>query len=445
MATEFVPAEPTPPAVGLQCVISIDRYSTLSKLLTVTAYVFRFTDNLHVKPEQRQSGLISAEELNRVRIKWVKDTQKAVYWREINNLQQMARQPKTSRVLLVRQLRLFLDTEGFLRCGGCIHNAPLSEVTRFPYLLPARHPLSHLIILDIHVKLCHSGTGSTMTALRQTYWIPAARQYIKSILRNCVVCFRVTGKPYTAPDPPPLPHLRTQDVHPFTFTGVDFTGALYVQHGGQEVKVYLCLFTCATTRAIHLEIVQNLTAETFLLAFRKFAGRRSLPRIMISDNGSTYLSAAEELRSLMKSPEVKEELGKRGVTWKFIPKRAPWYGGFWERLVGLTKTAIKKVLGRRHVSLPTLETIVVEIEAVLNDRPLTLVSSELEDLEPLTPAHLLHGRRITCLPYQTVDTDEIDDLSYGEASQVRRTSSAQESQDTCTSSCIERFSEEMVP
>ena len=88
--------------------------------------------------------------------------------------------------------------------------------------------------------------------------------------------------------------------------------------------------------------------------------------------------------------------------------------------MGLTKTAIKKVLGRRHVSLPTLETIVVEIEAVLNDRPLTLVSSELEDLEPLTPAHLLHGRRITCLPYQTVDTDEIDDPSYGEASQVCR-------------------------
>ena len=135
------------------------------------------------------------------------------------------------------------------------------------------------------------------------------------------MCLRVTGKPYTAPDPPPLPHLRTQDVHPFTFTGVDFTGALYVQRGGQEVKVYLCLFTCATTRAVHLEIVQDLTAETFLLAFRKFAGWRSLPRVMISDNRSTYLSAAEELRSLMDSPEVREDLSKRGVTWNSSPRR----------------------------------------------------------------------------------------------------------------------------
>ena len=185
----------------------------------------------------------------------------------------------------------------------------------------------------------------------------------------------MTGKPYPTPDPPPH-RLRTQDVHPFTFTGVDFTGALYVRHGKEEVKVYLCLFTCATTRALHLEIVQDLTAETFLMAFCKFAGRRSLLTLMISDNGSTYLSAADELRSLMEQSEVKEELGKRGVSWRFIPKEAPWYGGLWEHLIELTKTAIKKVLGRRHVSLPALETIIVEIEATLNDCPLTFVSSE---------------------------------------------------------------------
>ena len=117
--------------------------------------------------------------------------------------------------------------------------------------------------------------------------------------------------------------------------------------------MYLCLFTYATTRAVHLEIVQDLTVDMFLLAFHKFAGQRSLPTIMISDNGSTYLSAADKVHTLMELPKVKDELGKRGVSWQFIP----WYGGFWERLIGLTKTAIKKILGRRHVSLSTLETI----------------------------------------------------------------------------------------
>ena len=184
--------------------------------------------------------------------------------------------------------------------------------------------------------------------------------------------------------------------------------------------MYLCLFTCATTRAVHLEIVQDLTADMFLLAFRKFAGRRSLPTIMISDNGSTYLSAADELHTLMELPEVKDELGKRGVSWQFIPKRASWYGGFWEQLIGLTKTAIKKVLGRRYVSLPILEMIIVEIEAILNNRPLTFVSSEFGDPEPLTPTHLLYGRRITCLPHETVEFDELTDPNYREASQVRK-------------------------
>ena len=112
------------------------------------------------------------------------------------------------------------------------------------------------------------------------------------------------------------------------------------------------------------------------------------------------MSATEELRKLMELAEVKDELGKRDLSWQFIPKRAPWFGGFWERLIRLTKMAIKKVLGRRHVSLPTLETVIVEIEAILNDRPLTYVSSELMGPDPLTPSHLLHGRRITCLPLQ---------------------------------------------
>ena len=190
----FVPTEHTPPDIGLHAIISIDRYNTLGKLLAVTAYVFRFTDNLRVV--QKRDGPITADELTRARFQWVKDTQQAVYRREINNLQQIITQPKAARILLARQLRLFFDAEGFVHCGGRIHNAPLSEVTKFPYLLPAKHPLSRLIVLDIHVTLCHSGTGATITALRQTYWIPTARQYIKSILRHCVVCLRVTGRTY---------------------------------------------------------------------------------------------------------------------------------------------------------------------------------------------------------------------------------------------------------
>jgi len=104
------------------------------------------------------------------------------------------------------------------------------------------------------------------------------------------------GKPYQAPEPPPLPKVRVMEAPPFTVTGVDFAGALYVRDGKEEEKVYICLFTCAATRAVHLEVVTDLTVDTFLLAFRRFSSHNSLPCTMISDNASIFLAAAEDLQ-----------------------------------------------------------------------------------------------------------------------------------------------------
>ena len=113
----------------------------------------------------------------------------------------------------------------------------------------------------------------------------------------------------------PLPRACVQDVPPFTVTSIDFTGALYVkQDNGGEKKVHICLFTCATSRAVHLEVVTNLSTETFLLAFRHFAARRSLPQVMMSDNATTFTSAVEELTELLSSEEIRTVLSRKGVT-----------------------------------------------------------------------------------------------------------------------------------
>ena len=140
---------------------------------------------------------------------------------------------------------------------------------------------------------------------------------------SCVICWKHSGKPCQIPDPPPLPQIRTCASTPFTITGIDFTGALYVWNNHTEEKVYICLFTCATSYPIHLEVVTDLTVETFLLAFRRFTGRRSLPQIAVSDNASTYLAAADELQQLLQSERLTEALKRKGVQWQFIPKRAP--------------------------------------------------------------------------------------------------------------------------
>ena len=153
-----------------------------------------------------------------------------------------------------------------------------------------------------HVNQFHGGVNSVITVLRQQYWIPKICQVVRSLLRKGVTCKKVSGKPYSAPE---APKSRTMCAAPFSVTGVDFTGALFVRCMNTEQKVYICLFACANTRAIHLKVVTDLTKETFLLAFRRFAGRRSLPKLMISDNASTYQSAAKELEKMFSSATVR--------------------------------------------------------------------------------------------------------------------------------------------
>ena len=410
-ATSFSPStnQQFSGTVHINCIIDIFTFSTLSRLLAVTSYVCRFIANCRKSPQERETGPLTPSEQHHALTTWVKQCQEEIYSRELTSMSSQS----TKRPPLVRQLRLFVDAHHLLRCGGRIHNAPLSETAKFPLLLPPKHWLTSLIIRSVHVQLFHAGTNATLTAIRQKFWIPTARQRIKSLLRQCVTCRKHGGKPYQVPDPLPLPKIRTCASVPFTVTGIDFTGALYVRSNNTEEKVYICLFTCATSRAIHLEVVTDLTVETFLLAFRRFTGRRSLPQIVVSDNASTYLAAADELKQLLQSKHLTEELGRKGVQWQFIPKRAPWYGGWWERLIGLTKMSLKKVLGRSKISLTVLQTLVVEVEAILNDQPLTHVSSDLDDNEPLTPAHLLHGHRITSLPHEYVEEQDLNDPTYG--------------------------------
>ena len=151
---------------------------------------------------------------------------------------------------------------------------------------------------------------------------------MQSLLRKCVTCKKVAGKPYAAPDPPPLVKDQLNASCPFEVTGVDYTGALYVHTNSGEQRVYICLFTCAVSRTIHLEIVCDLTLQCFLQAFRRFVSRRSLSRLMLLDNISTYQAAAEELQTLFSSAALSEDLARRGVKWQFIPKRAHGSGAF---------------------------------------------------------------------------------------------------------------------
>jgi hypothetical protein len=196
--------------------------------------------------------------------------------------------------------------------------------------------------------------------------------------------------------------------------GIDYTGAIQIKGSTNEKQVaYIILMTCGVTRAIHLEVVEDMTTAELIEALRRFSGHHPWPSIIYSDNATTFQSAANLLNKIFQDPALKNYLTDRQTIWKFITKRAPWHGGFWERLIGLTKTALRKMTGRTKLSVNDLRTIVAEIEAVLNDRPLTRVPTERSGIEALTPSHLLYGRRLTLIPYNLTTDEEKDDPSFG--------------------------------
>ena len=223
------------------------------------------------------------------------------------------------------------------------------------------------------------------------------------------------------PTPPPLPEFRVQQEPPFTFTGVDFAGPVYIKLGSatSESKVWICLYTCCVTRAVHLEVVPDLTTAAFLRCLKRFTARRGLPRQFVSDNGKTFKAASKTLEAMMRHEEVQQYLSGVGVRWSFNLARAPWWGGVFERMIRMTKRCLKKIVGRAKLSLDEFTTLITEVEGVINSRPISYLSSD-DTEEPLTPAHLLCGRRLLSLPDSICYTDPEEDYGLSQEHLTKR-------------------------
>ena len=279
--------------------------------------------------------------------------------------------------------------------------------------LPKSHPLTSLVVKQAHERVFHNGVKETLAETRSKYWIPRGRSFTGTIIHKCVTCRRFEGSPFNAPPPPPLPECRVKQAPAFSYTGVDFAGPLMVRtsHSSQSDKVWIALFTCYVTRAVHLDTVPDQSTLTFIRCLKRFIARRGLPRRFISDNGKTFKAASKYLETIFKDGLVQEHLTGLGVTWQFNVERAPWWGGAFERMVRSMKRCLKKFIGRAHFSLDELTTALSEIEAVLNSRPLSYVSGE-DIKEPITPSHLILGCRILNLPDDLDGECDFDDEEF---------------------------------
>ena len=354
---------------NLEAIIDCSRYSSLTCLLRVTALVFQFVRRfrqLNLDGPVSPNIQLVAEDLQYAELSWVCHIQAKSFVKEFEYLRSPGNQPAPT---YVQQFGLFLDDNNVMKCKGRINNSTVSLEEKNPIFLPAKHPLIKLLVMHIHQQAKHGGVNITLTTLRERYWILKGRQIVKSILRSCVVCKKLEGLPYASPCPPDLPACRVSDDLPFAHTGLDFAGPLYVQEStdrGNDTKVYMRLFTCASTRAIHLELTRGLNVDSFLLAFRRFVGRRGLPATLLSDNATTFRSSSKEIQSICRSSEVFHYLTNNRTSWKFIVPKAPWWGGFWERMVQTVKCSLRKVVGRAILRFDELNTLLIEIESIIN-------------------------------------------------------------------------------
>ena len=397
--------EPNIPPVPI---LNNEEFSSLSQLLTITKYVLKFAQNL--RPTMKKISAIQY---------WLQLAQQTHFGHIMKMLTKPL--PVTGHLeskLMIRDLGLYIDPHGLIRSRGRIQNSTLPIDTRYPILLPPKSHFAKLLIRKAHTDVLHGGVQETLAQLRMEYWIPKGRQAVKGVISKCNLCRRVSGQPYKYPGPPPLPEHRVQLNSPFHTTGVDYTGAIQLSKtkSGLPEKVYVCLFTCTASRAIHLELAQDLSADTFLLLFRRFCARRSLPKCLISDNATNFVATSKFLQALAEEPSVKQFLNHNQIQWHFIAPRAPWQGGFYERLIGVVKDCIRKVLYHRRVTEAELVTILAEIETRVNNRPLTYLTEDAHD-EALTPSHLLHARRLKTMPLLT--EDDPSDQPYLEECDLR--------------------------
>ncbi|XP_062592781.1 uncharacterized protein LOC134254255 [Saccostrea cucullata] len=372
-------------STGYPDIIDYQKFSSFINLIPVLAWTLRFIKRVrkipmpwtHLTYSELQNAKILV--IRNIPVQHYGDIKSALKEKKRNNL--------------ISQLGLVLDEEGIIRCVGRLKNVQLSEGARTPILLPRKNHVTGLIIDYIHKKSFHVGVSQTLSLVRQDYWIPQGRAEVKRILHKCTICKRFDGGPYKMPLMPPLPKKRVSESAPFTYTGVDYFGPIFIKTDTGSKKVWVCLFTCLVVRAIHLELMQDMSTEQFLLGLRRFIARWGKPKQIISDNSAQFKLASLVLdkswERVTSDSDVQSYIAYEEIQWQFIVELAPWMGGFYERLVGVVKRCLRKTIGKLCLTNEQMRTMLAEAEAVVNSRPLVYIGDDINSNITLTPAHFL--------------------------------------------------------
>ncbi|XP_062538735.1 uncharacterized protein LOC134207011 [Armigeres subalbatus] len=382
-------------------IVDLQRFSKWRVLLRTVACVYRFASNCRRKKDGfKIEAVPTTEAVKKAVIKTVRSTTvplkreeyqkaEAYLWRsaqadcfgdEIRTIKKNRQLPLQQQQQLEKSSSLynlspFLDTEDVLRMEGrAAQGSSLPFELRFPIILPKQHLVTDKLLEYYHHRVAHGNVESAVNEIRQRFSIQNLRAELKRIGKSCMWC-KVKKCRARTPRMAPLPESRvTPGLPPFSHTGVDFCGPVTVTVGRRSEKRYICLFTCMTTRAVHLEVAHSLTTQACLMAIRRFVCRRGKPLEFYSDNGTNFQAASKAINPLELQPPQRTSHG--------------WCLG---AIGPLLKAALTVLNDGRTITDEVLLTTIAEAEDLINSRPLTYVGLEPGTEEALTPNHFVRG------------------------------------------------------
>lgn len=316
-------------------VIEYKRFSSLYKLLRVAAYMLRTYNMLRIisnnrsNKENRRMSAISAEEIKIAKVKVIMLVQSESFSDEIKILKSSKRVQRSSRLIA---LLPFLDN-GILRGGGRLKHAVLPEEVKHPTILPSHHYFTRLVIIHYHEKLLHAGVQTTLSNIREEFWPIFARSRVKEILHKCIKCRKANPKA-SWQLMGQLSMARVSAARPFHNTGVDYCGPFYIRdrirRNSKKYKAY-ATFICMSVKAVHVELVEDLSADSFIAAVKRLIARKGKVGNLYSDNGTNFVGAERVLRQVFETKEFKDSVQEfatsEQINWHFIPARSPHFGG----------------------------------------------------------------------------------------------------------------------
>ncbi|KAL0149811.1 hypothetical protein M9458_054859 [Cirrhinus mrigala] len=316
--------------------------------------------------------------------------------------------PSTSRLLPLAPE--FDDTCQLIRVEGRLRRAEgLESAVIHPIVLDPHHWVTKLLIRNYDSKLSHPGPERVFGEIRRNFWILRGREAVRKQQHLCKDCQKWKNQP-VIPKMADLPPARLRLLKPlFYSTGMDCFGPFQIKIGRRCEKRWGIIFKCLTTRSVHLDLLTSIDTDSFLMALRRFVARRGTPAELYSDHGTNFHGGQRELQEtfLSLTPQIQLHLAKQKISFHFNPPGAPHFGGAWEREIKSVKTALRVTVSSQVVTEEVLQTVLIEVEGVLNSKPLGYISSNVADLDPVTPNYLLMGRPDSSLPFVVYPATEL--------------------------------------